>query len=75
MLTPVYPKDSARGRAYSTKHWRPQGKRETHLPTRKGLTAPKGFNQQAPLSALSREGCSGPGRLGLFERRCSGAVN
>lgn len=57
----VYPKDSAQERAYSTQHWRLRGKRETHLPTHKGLTAPKGFNQQGPLSVLSREGCSGPG--------------
>ena len=55
------PKTVPGGRARSTKHWGPRGKRETHLPTRKGLTAPKGFNQQDPLSVLSREGCSGPG--------------
>lgn len=55
------PKTVPGGRACSTKHWGPRGKRETYLPTHKGLTAPKGFNQQDPLSVLSREGCSGPG--------------
>lgn len=49
------------GGGLASKHWGPRGKRETHLPTHKGLTTPKSFNQQAPLSVLSREGYSGPG--------------
>ena len=58
----IHPKGTAQG-PLSPKHWGPKGKRESHLPTRKGLTAQRDLketSQQPPLSILSREGCSKP---------------